>query len=201
MSVIRCLLTVAMNLNGTTPPFFKLRRSRHHHPLNPVNPLNLLNPGHGVAPQPPPQPSAQRAVAPLERSEHNPSTQPAAPAAPPSFFTAAEPPPQPSAQRAVAPLSEANTTLLHNLRRQPRPPLLKLRRSRHNNPRAKGPSNLRTFRTKDGQSLEPCQYPPRRVLTTAFIHDNVVISIENDEEKSSHTENGEASPESGSGYG
>ena len=142
-------------------PFFKLRRSRHHHPLNPVNPLNLLNPGHGVAPQPPPQPSAQRAV---------------------------------------APLSEANTTLLHNLRRQPRP-LLKLRRSRHNNPRAKGPSNLRTFRTKAGQSLEPCQYPPRRVLTTAFIHDNVDISIENDEEKSSHTENGEASPESGSGYG
>ena len=80
-------------------------------------------------------------------------------------------------------------------------PLFKLRRSRHHNLRPKGPSNLRTFRTKAGQSLEPCQYPPRRVLTTAFIHDNVDISIENDEEKSSYTENGEASPESGSGYG
>ena len=39
------------------------------------------------------------------------------------------------------------------------------------------------------------------LLTTACIHDTVDVSIENDEEKSSHAENGRASPEGGSGYG
>ena len=50
------------------------------------------------------------------------------------------------------PLSEANTTFLYNLRRQPRPFFLKLRRSRHHNPRPERPSNLRTLRPQAGQS-------------------------------------------------
>ena len=162
MSVIRCLLTVAMNVKTATPPVISsgVEKSPGGQFPAAMNPIAATSPFK------------------LRRSRHH-NLRPKGPS---------------------PPLSEANTTLLHNLRRQPRP-LLKLRRSRHNNPRAKGPSNLRTFRTKAGQSLEPCQYPPRRVLTTAFIHDNVDISVENDEEKSSHTENGEASPESGSGYG
>ncbi|WP_301874596.1 hypothetical protein, partial [uncultured Dialister sp.] len=41
----------------------------------------------------------------------------------------------------------------------------------------------------------------RNLLTTAFIHDTVDVSIENDEEKSSQAENGRASPEGVSGYG
>ena len=43
------------------------------------------------------------------------------------------------------PFEPFDTTLLHNLRRQPHPPLSNLRRSRHHNPRPEGPSNLRTL--------------------------------------------------------
>ena len=71
--------------------------------------------------------------------------------------------PQPSARRAVKlknlPAAGRSilrtflfTTLRHNLRRQPRPLFLKLRRSRHRNPRPKGPSNLRTLRPS-GRSI------------------------------------------------
>ena len=42
----------------------------------------------------------------------------------------------PQRRRRCRPLSEANTTLRHNLRRQPRPFFKNLRRSRHHNPRA-----------------------------------------------------------------
>ena len=48
-------------------------------------------------------------------------------------------------RRRCRPLSDSDATLLHNPRRQPRPLFYKLRRSRHHNPRPKGPSNLRTF--------------------------------------------------------
>ena len=58
-------------------------------------------------------------------------------------------------RRRCRPLSEANTTLLHNLRRQPRPFFLNLRRSRHHNPRPERPSNLRTLRTFGPQPRQP----------------------------------------------
>ena len=46
--------------------------------------------------------SSRRPLRPLERSEHNPSIQPA-PSGAPLFILRHQPPPQPSAQRAVAP--------------------------------------------------------------------------------------------------
>ena len=52
--------------------------------------------------------SAGGAVAPLSEANHNPSTQPAAPAAPPFLKLAAKPPPSPSARRAVKPKNLTN---------------------------------------------------------------------------------------------
>ncbi len=76
--------------------------------------------------------------------------------------------PQPSARRAV----KLKNLSLHNPSTQPAasavPLFLKLRRSRHRNPRPKGPSNLRTLRPS-GRSIlrtltpQAC-YPRRNVL-------------------------------------
>ena len=58
-------------------------------------------------------------------------------------------------QSRCCPLSEANTTLLHNPRRQPRPFFKTCGVSRHHNPRPEGPSNLRTLRTLGAQPRQP----------------------------------------------
>ena len=75
-----------------------------------------------------PQPSAPQALSPPERSEYN---------LPPSGGHNLRP---------GGPSTFPFTTILHNPRRQPRPFFIKLRRSRHHNPRPEGPSNLRTLR-------------------------------------------------------
>ena len=62
------------------------------------------------------------------------------------------------AQNVVSRFPCGDTTLRQNLRRS-RAPFFKLRRSRHHNPRPKGPSNLRTLRPMgpvNPKNLSPC---------------------------------------------
>ena len=100
-SAAECLsFHMIQKANPITLTLINLRRSRHHH----------LQPGRAVAP---------------ERSEHNPSTQPAAPAA--LLFTCGEAATTTLGPKGRCPLSASE----HNL-----PP------TGGHNPRAKGPSTL-----------------------------------------------------------